>query len=363
MKKDLKASITTVELFAGIGGFRIASDSLKMKTVFANDINSESCAVYESQFGSDVLVHGDILDLIHDVPDHDILTGGFPCQPFSFAGKKKGVGDKRADTLDAISKILELKQPKAFVLENVQSILSIASGVHFKYVLKVLGDAGYRIEWRVFNLRQLGLPQNRNRIILIGIRNDLGFTDSYKLGTLMEWKEQGKLHQQLDGDLENVGRFTTWGVYNENGISETVAPNRWDTSLTMSQVLEPAVDKAFFFTEETKKRILESTKIHCIIDGVEVLWNQQGGRRMGYTIFGTSGLAPTLTSTSSRHYERFKVGRQYRRLTPVEYERLQGFPDGHTAIAKSASRYVMLGNAIAPQLAEVGLMAALMNIN
>jgi DNA (cytosine-5)-methyltransferase 1 len=127
----------------------------------------------------------------------------------------------------------------------------------------------------------------------------------------------------------------------------------------MGELLEDRVDRVYDFTQATRTRIKSSKRIANVIDGVEVLWNQEGGRRMGYTVYGINGAAPTLTSTSSRHYERFKVGRKYRRLTPTEYARLQGFPDNHCDGVANATRYILLGNAVPPPLAEWGLSAAL----
>ncbi len=104
--------------------------------------------------------------------------------------------------------------------------------------------------------------------------------------------------------------------------------------------------------ETTNHRIKGSVFVNRLVDGVRILYNQNGGARMGYTVFGTDGIAPTLTASHSRHYERYKVGSRYRRLTNKEYARLQGFPDDHCSIASAFNQYILYGNAVPPPLAE-----------
>src|SRR5262249_49025274 len=117
-------SMKTVELFAGIGGFRIAADRRGLKTTWANDNASKACAVYRSRFGSRELVEGALRELRGSIPPHDVLTAGFPCQPFSSAGKKKGIRDPRGTLFHVIVETLDRLQPRFFVLENVKRLLT-----------------------------------------------------------------------------------------------------------------------------------------------------------------------------------------------------------------------------------------------
>lgn len=111
---------------------------------------------------------------------------------------------------------------------------------------------------------------------------------------------------------------------------------------------ESDVDPQFDFTTDTKERIKQSKAVNRYCNGVEILYNQEGGSRLGYTIFGINGISSTLTASTSRHYERYQVGDKYRRLTPVEYARLMGFPDDWCRVARIYDRYALFGNAIAP---------------
>jgi DNA (cytosine-5)-methyltransferase 1 len=108
----------------------------------------------------------------------------------------------------------------------------------------------------------------------------------------------------------------------------------------------------FDFTDSMESRLAQNDDVCRFVGGVEILGNQAGGARMGYTVFGTRGVAPTLTASTSRHYERYKVGQSFRRLTNVEYARLQGFPDDHCSSVSVYDQYSLFGNAVPPPLVE-----------
>ncbi|MGB1251162.1 MAG: DNA cytosine methyltransferase, partial [Candidatus Promineifilaceae bacterium] len=162
---------------------------------------------------------------------------------------------------------------------------------------------------------------------------------------------------------DHSSKFFNWGLaFNEKfchakieSFSEKIPFNN------LESVLEHSPDKKFFFTEDTKKRIKQSVKVGRFFNGVEILYNQKGGARMGYSIFGVSGVAPTLTCTTSRHYERYQIGDGFRRLTNVEYARIQGFPDNHCAVASIYNQYALYGNAVPPQLAQWAVARTLGN--
>ena len=138
-KKKLRA----IEMFAGIGGFRIASDNIGLDTVWANDINEKAVKVYRDRFGNNDIVQGDINELLETIPAHDVLTGGFPCQPFSRAGKKMGIDDIRGTLFESIVKVLKSHNPSYFFLENVNSLLFLDNGRHFRTILFALSELGY----------------------------------------------------------------------------------------------------------------------------------------------------------------------------------------------------------------------------
>ena len=348
---------TTVELFAGIGGFRLAAAQNGLRTLWANDICPKACQVYRSQFGDAEIRQGDIRELTHEIPSHDLLTAGFPCQPFSSAGQKKGFRDPRGLLFSVIIEVLRTHRPRYFILENVKRLLLMEKGIHFATVLSALTELGYHLEWRLVNTRHFGLAQNRERVLILG---SLDVKDNYPAIRLASSED---LCQGLESSLcwvtnmsswieieKHHQRFANWGLAfrqrffacNLECFSEAKLP------VKLHSVLQPTVDSTFDFTESTLQRLEESTRINRFLDGVQLLYNQKRGARMGYTVFGIDGIAPTLTAATSRHYERYKVGDRYRRLTNVEYARLQGFPDDHCSAVSVYNQYALYGNAIPP---------------
>lgn len=345
----LAPPLRAVELFAGIGGFRIAADALGMETVWANDVCPSAVRVYESQFSGEV-VAASLTDVAVDVPAHDILTGGFPCQPYSSAGKKQGGNDVRADVVEAMLAVLAARSPSWLVLENVPFLLSVDQGRYFRQLVDRITDLGYDLEWRVVNAADVGVPQYRPRLLLSGT---LLATETPRLLHVGEAAPQA-------ASLERAKSVAlpAWGRQGPSGSPMTLSrrPIWRDWSrLTMRTALQPSVDPRYDFTASTLERITESKRVGRIIRGVEVLYNQAGGSRMGYTVYGTSALAPTLTATASRYYERYLVNGRYRRLTPQEYARIQGFASEHCQTVGLAERYRLVGNAVPPQLAAWAL--------
>ncbi len=353
---------TTVELFCGIGGFRIAAEQRNIRTVWANDICPKACKVYRDRFGNAELQQGDIHELAHEIPPHDLLTAGFPCQPFSSAGKKKGVRDPRGHLFEVIVDVLHRYKPSFFILENVKRLLSMEEGTHFAKILSKLASLDYNIEWRLVNAMHLGLPQNRQRLLILGAleKEATGDFPCIRLASTENLLELPESNFKTLSNFENwteieahSKRFPTWGIarvgrffgYDFAQFSDAMP------RVPLRKVLESNVDPQFDFTESTLKRLQDSTPVNNFVQGVQILYNQVGGARMGYTVFGIDGVAPTLTSTSSRHYERYKIGNQYRRLTNVEYARIQGFPDEHCAGISIYDQYPLFGNAVPPVIA------------
>ncbi|RIK76827.1 MAG: DNA (cytosine-5-)-methyltransferase [Planctomycetota bacterium] len=358
-----------IELFSGIGGFRVAADTCAIKTTFANDIDPLACKVYRDHFGDGVLHEGDVRGLVAAIPRHDLLTAGFPCQPFSSAGKKRGIRDPRGTLFEVIVDVVRTHRPRWFVLENVKRLLTMERGLHFATILASLADLDYLIEWRLLNAMHLGLPQNRQRVFIVGeamppgepFRSTGTRLKSTRLASLSDIAHLSVKHREDAArpdrwrPIENHGvRFPHWGLSYDGRFFGFVLPIFSDRgpSVTLKHVLERDVPDEFDFTDATLKWIGKNRAVERFVQGVEILSNQSGGARMGYTIFGVNGVAPTLTSTTSRHYERYRVGDRYRRLTNVEYARIQGFDDDHCRVASVYDQYSLYGNAVPPPMAK-----------
>jgi len=360
--------LKAVELFAGIGGFRLGMANANIETIWANDLSKLSCQVYESNFGKGSIVLGDIDEIkTSDIPEHDILTAGFPCQPFSAAGKKLGIKDQmRGTVFERIVKILAEKQPRYFLLENVKRMLTMQDGSHFRIILDALSSLDYFIEWRIINPSSFGIPQNRERVFIFGSRvdsNDSKILELDKFSVFLTNKDNNLLPvaaQEIEKIMQPIiyskGKNYNWGVAYKNSLYTqqliTLFAEHQITKLKDILQDEFEVDNQFDFTADTIERIKESKLVNRYCNGVEILYNQGGGARLGYTIFGTNGIASTLTASTSRHYERYKVGDKFRRLTNVEYARLMGFPDNWCRVARIYNQYALFGNAVVPVCVE-----------
>lgn len=156
-----------IDLFAGIGGMRIPFESFKGQCVFSSEIDSNCQDAYEANFGE--RPHGDIVKIDPaDIPNHDILLGGFPCQSFSIIGQQKGFSDTRGTLFFEIEKILEKKKPRAFLLENVKQLFTHDKGNTYRTIHKKLTDLGYNVHTDILNSLDFGVPQKRERTYIVG---------------------------------------------------------------------------------------------------------------------------------------------------------------------------------------------------
>lgn len=161
---------TFVDLFAGIGGIRIPFTELGGKCVFSSEWDKAAQISYSYNFGE--VPFGDITKINSDsIPKHDVLLAGFPCQAFSIIGKMKGFADTRGTMFFEVARILQHHQPKAILLENVKQLVSHDGGKTFKVILDTLAELGYSVKWKILNALDFGLPQKRERVIIVGFKS------------------------------------------------------------------------------------------------------------------------------------------------------------------------------------------------
>jgi len=304
-----KGKFTFIDLFAGIGGTRLAFEKAGGKCVFSSEWNKFSQQTYEKNFGE--VPEGDITKIkASDIPEHDILVGGFPCQPFSIAGvsSKKHLGrphgfkDLTQGTLFFdIARILREKRPKAFLLENVKNLKSHDKGKTFKVILKVLREElGYDVHYMVIDASRV-VPQHRERIFIVGFDTPMAFE----------------------------------------------FPELVDKRPKLEDILEKKVDKKYTLHDGT----WNSLQRHLIK-------HRAKGNGFGYNIADKKGIAKTL---SARYY---KDGaeilipqgqkRNPRKLTPRECARLMGFPESFKIPVSDNQAYRQFGNAVvSPVVKEI----------
>ncbi len=296
-----KIHLRYIDLFCGIGGFRIAATNaskevgLTSECVFSSDIDSDAQTAYEANFGE--RPHGDITEIGADeIPDHEVLFGGFPCQAFSIIGEMKGFADARGTLFFDIARILDEKRPQAIVLENVKQLRGHDGGRTLSTILNILDELGYWVDYRVLNALDFGLPQKRERILIVGFLDD-----SHK-------------------------RFSWPGV------------DRFPIR-SLEDLLEDdsQVDPFYFASPKIRKSRKSSIKSKALPDGRSIWHENKSGN------ISPHPYSCALRAGASYNY---LLVDGIRRLTMREMLRLQGFPDtfkiacGYSATRKQAGNSV-----------------------
>ena len=321
----MAGSFTFIDLFAGIGGMRIPFEELGGHCVFSSEWNKFSQRTYEANFGE--VPVGDIRVVDErDVPDHDILLAGFPCQPFSIAGvsKKNALGrphgfqDAAQGTLFFdIARIIDEKQPRAFVLENVKNLTSHDRGNTFRTIVATLREElGYDVHYQVIDASPW-VPQMRKRIFIVGFRddNDFSFDD---LSVPDQRPVLGDILHPEDGTEEPEGHFTTG--------PEAKVSDRYTLTTHLWNYLQGYAAK-----------------------------HKAAGNGFGFGLVGPDDVARTL---SARYYKDGsevlvqQPGTRPRRLTPRECARLMGFPDTYKIPVSDTQAYKQFGNSIVVPVVE-----------
>ncbi len=313
-----------IDLFAGIGGIRMAFQNLGGKCVFTSEWDTYSKKTYEANFGE--VPFGDITKISEkEIPDHDVLLAGFPCQPFSIAGvtkknalgKKHGFLDETQGTLFFdIARIIKHKKPSAFLLENVKNLISHDKGKTFKVITETLKELGYSIHFKILDGKHF-VPQHRERIIIVGFRNQV---------------------------FKNEETFEF--------------PIMSDTKFAIKDILEPKVESKYTLSAHLWNYLQEYAAKH-----------KAKGNGFGFGLTDLNGISRTM---SARYYKDGaeilipQKGKCPRRLTPRECARLQGFPDTFLIPVSDNQAYKQFGNSVVtPLIQAVGknIVKELLKIN
>jgi DNA (cytosine-5)-methyltransferase 1 len=321
-------SFTFIDLFAGIGGIRKAFDSIGGECVLTSEWNKYAVETYKANFADGVghSFAGDITQVdASDVPDHDVLLAGFPCQPFSIAGVSKknslgrahGFADETQGTLFFdVARIIDEKRPSAFLLENVRNLKSHDKGRTFEVIQKVLrDDLRYDVEFRVMDARSW-VPQARQRIIIVGYDSGRsggqGF-DFDRVSVPNTGPTMGSILHPEDGSEEIEGSYTE-GIFGEVNPKYTLTPNLWR-----------------YLRDYAAK-------------------HKAAGNGFGYGLVGPDDVARTLSARYYKDGSEVLVSRgprsRPRRLTPRECARLMGFEDDFVIPVSDTQAYKQFGNSV-----------------
>lgn len=291
-----------------------------------SEIDEPAISVYERHFKG-VKNYGDITKINTDeLPEFDCLVGGFPCQAFSIAGRRRGFEDTRGTLFFELARILRAKQPRLFVFENVKGLLNHDGGRTFTTIIAAITELGYDAQWQVINSKDFGVPQNRERIIIVG---HLGGTPRPQVFPIDGAKGKGITRL-------NRPRHSTDRVYDPSGASPAI-------STMQGGGRQPYIKVA----EATKQGYAEAVAGQSID-----LKHPNSKTRRGRV----SDIAPTIDTSPQVHT--LTVGMEIRKLTPLECERLQAFPDDWTKYdvmgnrVSDSQRYKMCGNAITTNVVQ-----------
>lgn len=299
------AKFTMIDLFAGIGGIRLGFQKQGGRSVFSSEWDKFAQKTYRVNYGE--VPEGDITKINeYDIPNHDILLAGFPCQPFSQAGKRLGFEDTRGTLFFDIARILRAKRPKAFMLENVKQLKSHKKGNTLQTILEVLRSMNYYVPApQILRGCDFGVPQNRERIIIVGFNKDY-MSDCYE-----EFEYP-------------VGKFRNTRV---------------------GDILEKNVDSRFTISDKLYQGHLERRKKH-----------KEKGNGFGFSLFNED--SPYTNTLSARYYKDGsealieQEGMNPRLLTPRECARLQGFPEEFIIPVSNAQAYKQFGNSVSVPVIE-----------
>ena len=304
-----------IDLFCGIGGFHLALSSLGAKCVFASDINKKVCEIYKNNFH--MTPQGDITKIkCANIPEHDIICAGFPCQPFSISGNRQGFNDKNGKLFFEIIRIARYHKPKLLLLENVKNLESHDEGKTFNIIKQKLNSIGYYVYSAVLNSADYGIPQARKRLYIVAFRKDLR-------------------------------------------IKSFSFPQKESDFKCLEDIIEPAVDNKYYISrddiritnDEITNRSQKLIRVGLI-----------GLGRQGERIYSIKGQASTLSSQGGGLGGKtglYQINEKVRTLTPRECARVMGFPDSFVLSESDFDSYTQFGNSIVVNMIQlIALKAA-----
>jgi len=304
IKEKSLSGYTFIDLFAGMGGFRLALESLGAKCVYSDEWDKSAGEVYEDNFGD--LPDGDITKVDErSIPDHDILCAGFPCQAFSIIGKQRGFEDSRGTLFFDVARIVREKRPKVVFLENVKNFATHDGGKTLEVVRTTMQELGYSFYQRVLNSVDYGVPQKRERIYMVCFRDDLGVTD-------FSFPKKIKLTRHVEDVL----------LRDEKAVKHLYV-DRPDTYLS-------SISDDKYSSKPIRLGIVN-----------------KGGQ--GERIYSTKGIAITLSAYGGGVFAKtggYMINGRFRRLHQRECARLMGYPDTYRLAGNAAQAYKQLGNSV-----------------
>lgn len=292
----------TISLFAGIGGFDIAFSNAGFDMIWANDFDKYCCETFKHNV-SENIVCGDINNLLDDIPEHDILVAGFPCQPFSTLGKLKGFDDERGTLFFTIQEIIKKHDTKVVVLENVKNIVNHNNGKTFTKIRHDLENLGYKVNYKVLNSADYGIPQRRNRVVVVAFNKKYFRDDTF------------------------------------------IYPNPIPLKITAQDLLDKDVEEKYFISNNMIGTILgKGTKGYIVKPTIDQPICKTLTATMHKMHRASQDNYYTDIENHKKHCDNNKTN--IRKLTPNECRKLQGFPSDWKQVVSDTQAYKQFGNAV-----------------
>lgn len=307
--REKSNNLSIVSLFSGIGGLDLGFIYSGYNLIWANDFDKNAVKTYSSNVDKNI-IEGDITEIYKEIPQSDVLIGGFPCQPFSMMGKQKGFNDERGTLFFTIQKIIELhkQRPKILVLENVKNLLTHNHGKTFKKMKGILEDLGYIVHAKVIDTKDFGLPQTRRRVFVVAFLKSVFGDKAYEYQYPKERQLQTSVFDLLDKDVSNkyflskkiLPTILADGSGNYHSKSEINLKIARPLTATMHKMHRANQDN--YYRDQQNRNKFEDTPERPISD--------------------------------------------VRRLTPNECRKLQGFPSDWKFVVSDTQSYREFGNAV-----------------
>lgn len=298
-----------IDLFAGIGGFRIPLELEDGECVFSSEWDKHAVATYKANFGE--TPYGDITKIKEeDIPKHDLLSAGFPCQPFSIAGKMKGFEDTRGTLFFDIARIVKFHRPKVVLLENVRNLASHENGSTFKVIIKTMEELNYKVYTKILNAKNFNLPQNRQRVFIVCFNNDYEFEEFKFPKGNEDYISVKDILEENPKDLDRLLIKRTDIYKDEKNIEIDKKHNKHNKMLRLATI-------------------------------------NKGGQ--GDRIYSSKGIGITLSAHgggSGSKTGAYYIDNKVRKLSPRECARMQGFPDDFIITVSNSQAWTQFGNAV-----------------
>lgn len=308
--------ITFIDLFCGIGGFRLALEKNGATCVFSAEINEHACSMYKENFLDDSYCDITTLDA-KNIPDFDVLCAGFPCQAFSRAGRQKGFLDTRGTLFFDICRIVKDKKPKVLLLENVKNLIIHDKGNTFKTIQENIKSLGYTLSWKILTAKDFNVPQNRERIILVAVRNDIN-------------------------KIFDFERLTLHPCLSLEPFLDKVSPSSYlnnDEYTLLSQSSIKQQKSGLIFVGYRNKNIRKTGVLENTL-------HLSRSHKQCNRIYSSTGTHPTLSSQESSGRYFIYHDNKVRKLTLNECFKIMGFPHDFKKVGSQSNLYARIGNSV-----------------